>query len=89
MGQITETLTLTDRFSASWQDFIDLGNRAVQSVSVLDQNLTSALNQTGEATIEALQNMESASRDTNRLLGQMIQNQYGQENAVRGTDRAA
>lgn len=89
MGQITETLTLTDRFSASWQDFIDLGNRAVQSVSVLDQNLTSALNQTGEATIEALQNMESASRDTNRLLEQMIQNQYGQENAVRGTDRAA
>lgn len=89
MGQITETLTLTDRFSAPWRDFIDLGNRAVQSVSVLDQNLTSALNQTGEATIEALQNMESASRDTNRLLEQMIQNQYGQENAVRGTDRAA
>jgi len=89
MGQITETLTLTDQFSAPWRDFIDLGNRAVQSISVLDQNLTSALNQTGEATIEALQNMESASRDTNRLLGQMIQNQYGQENAVRGTDRAA
>ncbi len=89
MGQITETLTLTDQFSAPWRDFIDLGNRAVQSISVLDQNLTSALNQTGGETIGALHNVEEAAWATNRLLERIIQNQNDHTAAVGETNQSA
>lgn len=89
MGTINETLTLTDQFSASFHAFIKLGNDAVQSMSVLDKNLTRAMGHSAGATIGAIRGLGDQAAETNRLLEQIVENQNHHMEAIQKTDTSA
>lgn len=89
MGVINETLTLTDQFSASFHTFIELGNQAVQSISVLDGNLTKAMGKSAGATISAIRSLGDQAAETNHLLEQIVENQNLHTEAVQKTNLSA
>ncbi len=89
MGAINETLTLTDQFSASFHAFIKLGNDAVQSMSILDKNLTRAMGHSAGATIGAIRGLGDQAAQTNRLLEQIVENQNRHMEAIQSTDASA
>lgn len=89
MGAINETLTLTDQFSASFHAFIKLGNDAVQSMSILDKNLTRAMGHSAGATIGAIRGLGDRAAQTNRLLEQIVENQNRHMEAIQSTDASA
>lgn len=89
MGVINETLTLTDQFSASFHEFIKLGNQAVESVSTLDGNLTKAMGKSAGATISAIRSLGDQAVETNHLLEQIVENQNLHTEAVQKTNLSA
>lgn len=89
MGKINETLTLTDDFSRSFRMFIDLGNQAVQTSQMLDENLSRAMGRSAGAVIGNLRQLGSQLAQQNQELIEAINNQRQYTREVDNSNRSA
>lgn len=89
IGVINETLRLTDGFSASFRTFIDLGNKAVQSTYMLDQNLSRAMGKSAGATIGAIRQLGNQLEQQNQTLLEIVNNQKRQTEETEKTNNSS
>ncbi len=85
MGQINETLTLTDNFSSPMRIVEEIIRQTSASAVQLDKNLTRAIGKSTGAIIGELRQMHSTMQQTNEILSQMIQKQQNYNKKVEDT----